>query len=116
MEQKRNFGICLGSGPAHTNSNLAVRLANAAINCGIGVRIFLFDDGIYNALRTNSIKNNIGPFQKMTDKGVEISTCVEMAKFRGVTKENASERIEFVSLIMFSNLIATCDKTILLLQ
>jgi sulfur relay (sulfurtransferase) complex TusBCD TusD component (DsrE family) len=67
MKQTRKLGILLTTSPEHANTSSVIRLAKAAIENGIEVRIFLMCDGVFNV-------NDIS-FLKLLDDGADICLC-----------------------------------------
>lgn len=105
----RTFGFILGTSPG-TNSAITVeRLARVALDAGHRVMIFLFDDGIYNALNCASNKSTIKAFQQLIPRGAEIAVCSNMAKARGLTEANAGTGVAYASLAYFSEMTSICD-------
>lgn len=99
------IGFCIGTGPASEKTSIALRLIDASLNAGLSVRVFLYDDGIYNGLDGASVKNSLGAFVQLSQRGVPICTCANMAKHRGVGRTNCHSGIEIVSLLAYSELI-----------
>ncbi len=64
---RRKLGILLTTSPEHSNTNTAIKLAEAALQKGVEVRIFLMCDGVLNI--------NHLPFLYLTDKGADICLC-----------------------------------------
>lgn len=112
MSEKRPphiFGFILGTSPGTNNAITVERLARAALDDGHRVMIFLFDDGIYNALNCVSNKSTIKAFHQLLMRGAEIAVCSNMAKARGVTEANAGPGVTYASLVYFSDMISSCD-------
>ena len=103
------FGFVLGTSPGTNNAISVERLARAALDEGHHVKVFLFDDGIYNALNCISHKSTIRTFRQLTTRGAEIAVCSNMAKARGVTEDNAGTGVTYASLAYFSDMITRCD-------
>lgn len=95
--------MILAVGPAQSASGLCLRLAAAARRAAIEVRVFLYDDGIYNALAGDSNKNSLRTWKRLMDAGVEVVACANMAKARGVTPDNLQSGVRLENLPRFMN-------------
>lgn len=67
MNTTRKLGILLTTSPEHANTSSVIRLAKAALDKHIEVRIFLMCDGVFNV-------NDIS-FLKLLDHGADICLC-----------------------------------------
>jgi sulfur relay (sulfurtransferase) complex TusBCD TusD component (DsrE family) len=65
--KKKKLGILLTTSPEHANTHSVIKLAEAALEQGIDVRIFLMCDGVLNV--------NHPPFFSLLDKGADICLC-----------------------------------------
>jgi sulfur relay (sulfurtransferase) complex TusBCD TusD component (DsrE family) len=113
MEQSpHKIGFVLGTSPASNNAISVARLANAALDRGHEVVVFLFDDGLYNALPSSSNKCTLKQFHQLIEKGAEVAVCSNMAKTRGISETIVKEGIAYGSLLHFSEMINQCDKVL----
>ncbi len=67
MSDQKKLGLFLTTSPESANTNTVIRLAEAALEKGVDVRIFLSCDGVLNI-------NHIS-FLRLTDKGAKICLC-----------------------------------------
>ena len=67
MKQTQKLGILLTTSPEHANTGSVIRLARAAIEGGIEVKIFLMCDGVLNI-------NDIS-FLRLLDDGADVCLC-----------------------------------------
>ena len=67
MSEQRKLGLLLTTSPEHANTNTVIKLAEAALEKGVEVRIFLMCDGVFNI---HSIS-----FLRLTDKGAQACLC-----------------------------------------
>jgi len=67
VSERKKLGLLLTTSPEHANTNTVIRLARAALEKGVEVRIFLMCDGVFNI--------NHLPFLKLTDRGAHICLC-----------------------------------------
>jgi sulfur relay (sulfurtransferase) complex TusBCD TusD component (DsrE family) len=104
-ESRTVIGFCIGTGPASEKTAIALRLIDASLDAGMAPRVFLYDDGIYNGLNGVSVRNLLGKFVDLAQRGVPVYACSNMAKHRGVGKENCHAGLEIVSLLAFSELV-----------
>jgi sulfur relay (sulfurtransferase) complex TusBCD TusD component (DsrE family) len=76
MTEKRKLGLLLTTSPEHANTNSVVKIAEAALDKGDDVMIFLMCDGVFNIHEIS--------FLRLTDKGAQICLC----------QQNLSERFQ----------------------
>ncbi len=69
MSEKKKLGMVLTTSPEHANTNTVIKLAEAALEKGVEVKIFLMCDGVYNI-------HNIS-FLRLADKGAKLSLCTQ---------------------------------------
>lgn len=66
--------------------NIGCEMAEAALNLGYGVKIFLYMDGVHNLQKDQNPRDfqNISQlFQGLIEKGCEIKACIRCAVSRG---------------------------------
>ena len=77
----------LFSGPyGSQDADHLCRLANAALNKGYGVQIFLYGDGVHAQLKDQAPKVflNVGKeLEKLVERGAVIKSCVRCSQARG---------------------------------
>jgi sulfur relay (sulfurtransferase) complex TusBCD TusD component (DsrE family) len=109
---KGRLGMCIGAGPTEADAGLAVREARSAIETGYEVQVFLFGNGIYHALPSDTVKSSFFGFQQLMQDGAQVTVCSNMARAQGVMPETARTGVKFGSLLEFSELIAGCAKVL----
>lgn len=67
MNKERKLGLLLTTSPEHANTNSVIKIAEAALDKGVEVRIFVMCDGVFNI-------HDIS-FLRLTDKGAQICLC-----------------------------------------
>lgn len=108
----KNLFIVLGSGPRESRTVAALDMAAACASQGVQVNIFLIGNGIYNALQTQSIKNNLVKLRKLMEQGAVISTCVNMAKFAGLDGNNIQNGVQIENLMTFAEQYSEADRVL----
>lgn len=108
----KNLFIVLGSSPRESRTVAAFDMAKACVGQGVQVKIFLIGNGIYNALQTQSIKNNLIKLRQLMEQGVVVSTCVNMAKFAGVDSTNVQSGVQIDNLLTFAEQFAEADRVL----
>lgn len=75
----------------------ALRLSQALLSVGTGVRIFLYGDSVIAAKKGQSPPKgyyNIGDMLKgLVEKGVEVRSCLTCTNARGLTQEDFLEGV-----------------------
>jgi sulfur relay (sulfurtransferase) complex TusBCD TusD component (DsrE family) len=103
------IGLCIGTSPGEIKTRFALELAMECQAIGHDIELFLYDDGIYNALPNSSVKCVTSKLESLAEQNTPVSVCVNMAKYRGVTERNKADFVEISSLIAFSHLANTSD-------
>lgn len=67
MSDAPKLGLLLTTSQEHANTNTVIKIAEAALEKGIEVRIFLMCDGVLNV--------NHLPFLSLPDKGAHVCLC-----------------------------------------
>ena len=99
MSETRKLGLLLTTSPEHANTNTVIKLAEAALEKGVEVRIFLMCDGVLNI-------NHIS-FLKLTDKGGQICLCQQNLNER---YQDAADDIKLGSQYDFAQNVHEVDK------
>ena len=97
----KSLGILLTTGPEREDSALVGRLAQAALDMGVKVYIFLSADGIYDCFDKR--------FLSLQDKGASITICEQSARDRGIDVEAPVTK---GSLYDFSIIVGEVDRVI----
>jgi tRNA 2-thiouridine synthesizing protein D len=126
--KKKILAMMLFSGPyGSQDADHMCRIANAAMDKGYGVHIFLYGDGVHAQLKGQAPKvfMNVGAeLEKLVERGAVIKSCVRCSQARGYVdgefdEENDSypskislDAIKIYSLYGFINMIKDSDKLI----
>jgi tRNA 2-thiouridine synthesizing protein D len=111
-----NIGILLTEGPFQTQHwETASGIARAALKKGHQVEMFLFLDGVYNALSTQAMPEAeaqpVDSFREILDLGGKIVACGVCIAARGLEGgKNFIEGVEVGGLPQLSEIIDRCDR------
>ena len=98
----------------HETVDHAIEIANAAIDKGHEVCIYLMMDGVYTPVKSQ----NGEPFnmssvserlQSLMAKGAEISNCRVCMEIRGVTSESSPEGVDVGGIFDLSEMLVEAD-------
>lgn len=112
------FGIVLRGGPYQTQRwETAYSIAEAALERSDKVTIFLYMDGVYNALRTEDF-----PFMQrlpkdhvdsLLDKGAQVFACLTCTDNRGLEEgKDYLKRIQVTGATHAAEMVSECDRII----
>lgn len=104
------IGFLLHKSPEHQDAQTVKRLADAFIDAGHEVSIFLMEDGVLNAVVVHSPKGLSAGFDRLLSKGVKIALCTYTAEIRGISHDNFYKGVEFHSQYDLSKLVNECDR------
>ncbi len=104
-----NLGLCIGTSPGEVKTRFALELAQACQQDGCEIEVFLFDDGIYNALENSSVKCVTTLLSDLCENNAIINVCINMAKYRGINESNTADYVGISSLLAFSGLVNKSD-------
>lgn len=83
-------------------ADIGYKMAEAALNCGYGVKLFLYMDGVHNLQKDQKprdFKNISQNFKDLIKKGAEIKACIRCATARGyVDQSNYLDGVEITSV------------------
>jgi tRNA 2-thiouridine synthesizing protein D len=118
----------LFSGPyGSQDADHMVRIAEAALDQGYQVRIFLYGEGVHAQLANQSPKAffNVGEgIERLKEKGADIVSCVRCSQARGYVdgefeegadrypSDKASDAVRIFSLYGFMDIINDADRLI----
>jgi len=113
----RNMIIQIRSGTMmNMDTNLAVKLAQAALDKGYGVRMFGYGEGVLQIKNSQDPKRfpNVGKETKeMLDKGLEVVVCETCCKARGIARGEEIEGTKIGSLTNdMSRFVAESDRMV----
>jgi len=113
-----HFGIVLRGGPYQTQRwETACRLAEAALKRSDGVTIFLYMDGVYNALSTQDFpslqKLPKDHMESLLDQGAQVFACLTCTDNRGL--EDGKEylkRVRVTGATQAGEMVSRCERII----
>ena len=115
-----HFGIVLTGGPYQTERwETAYHISSAALERSDRVTIFLFMDGVYNALATERFpvveKVPKDYFKSLLDRGAEIYACVVCTNNRGLEEgRDYLKGIKMSGAPVASEIVGSCDRVLTL--
>ncbi len=80
-----HLGFLLAAGPEQASVGSVLRLAQAALDAGHGVSLYVMDEGIA-ALRDHPKNPWAAGFRRLLDAGVPITACASNASARGIAE------------------------------
>lgn len=105
------FGFLLTTSPERADARTVVRLAEAALETGHRVEIFLMGDGVYNVVAAPKHPVS-GEFVRLMEFGVPITLCATSTGARGVTKESVLPGVRFGSQYDHAQIVARADRVL----
>ncbi len=99
VPENRTLGILLATGPENFDKNIVTGIAEAALEMGIKVKIFLMDDGIYNLYDEK--------FIKLIENGADISLC---SKNAGERRVKDIRNVRFGSQFDHAEMVKNCHR------
>ena len=110
------FVIVITSGPyGDSRLKLALDIAMSVISEGHDLSVFLYGDGVYNALRcikpATDEYNPLSVFKKISESA-RICFCESVGMRRGVGKSNTLEIFESSGLGELSDMISSADRVL----
>ncbi len=97
--QGKRLGLLLSTPPAHPNLGTVVALGREALREGLGVYLYLVDDGVQN-LSTPEIS-------ALSREGAKLFVCAYGAQRHNVP---VSDQAVFCGLVVLSDLVKGCDR------
>lgn len=98
----RKLGLLLSTAPSHSSVDTVVRLAEAAIQQGVEVYLYLIDEGVKSVQDVR--------FASLLDGGVRMSVCAYGCQQHRVSTVNVDSRISLSGLVVLSGIIDGCDR------
>lgn len=102
---RRKLGLLLSTGSDHTNLETALGLANAALEGGDEVYLYLIDDGVV-ALEDGRIRD-------LPARGARLFVCAYGCQKRGIPLED-SDLATYCGLVVLTDLINGTDRFVAL--
>lgn len=115
-----HFGIILTQGPYQTQRwDTAYNIARAALKASDKVVIFLFMDGVYNALATERFpamkQLPKDYFKSLIEDGAEICACEVCTYNRGLEEgKDYLNGVKVIGAVFVSEMVSKCDRIITL--
>lgn len=99
---KKKLGLMLSTGPDHaTNLRAARGLAEAALDRGASVYLYLIDDGV----------RALGDVRPLADRGAKLFVCAYGCQKRRIALEDA-DTVTYCGLVVLTDLINGTDRFI----
>jgi sulfur relay (sulfurtransferase) complex TusBCD TusD component (DsrE family) len=102
---RKKLGLLLSTGPEHGNLETALALASAALDRGLGVYLYLIDDGV-RALGEPRLR-------ALPTRGARLFACAYGCQKRRIPLEDA-EDITYCGLVVLTDLINGTDRFVAL--
>lgn len=98
----RKLGLLLCSPPSHPSVETVARLAEAAIQQGVDVYLYLIDEGVKNTQDAR--------YMRLLDAGIKMSVCAYGCQQHGVSTQVVDSRASLSGLVVLSGIIDKCDR------
>lgn len=102
---RRKFGVLLSTGPGHPNLETAVGLAQAALDRGADLYLYLIDDGV-RVLDDPRIR-------ALPGRGVKLFVCAYGCQKRRIPLEDSPD-LTYCGLVVLTDIINGTDRFIAL--
>jgi tRNA 2-thiouridine synthesizing protein D len=108
------FGIMVRTGPySNQNIDTALRLLNAALDEDHEAALFLYEDGVINAV--NRMKptgdRHIGEqVQALAERGADVAICGQCGNYRGMNKDDVIQGVKRAGLGQLAQMVNTCHR------
>jgi len=108
------IGFLVRTGP-YTSQNIdtVYELAYRALKKGDEVKIFLYEDGVFNMnkdIKSPQERNIADRMREILKLGAEIRGCGTCAKFRGLKKENLIEGTKMAGMAYLVEILNSVDR------
>lgn len=98
---KRKLGILLSRPPSHTSVTTVAGLAQAALEAGHEVYLYLIDEGVKNM--------HTPPYRSLAHSGAKVFACAYGCQQHHVSTENLDPSISLCGLVILSGIIDACE-------
>ncbi|MBI4638920.1 MAG: DsrE family protein [Candidatus Rokubacteria bacterium] len=102
---KKKLGVLLSTDPDHANLPTALGLCEAALDRGVGVYLYLIDDGV-RALDVPRIR-------ALAERGAKLFVCAYGCQKRRIPLKD-SDTVTYCGLVVLTDLINNTDRFIAL--
>ncbi|HET9942654.1 MAG TPA: DsrE family protein, partial [Terriglobia bacterium] len=82
---QQKLGLLLSTAPSHPSVETVVQLAEAALQQGVEVYLYLIDEGVRSYMDTR--------FRGLLDAGVKMSVCAYGCQQHGVSTDQVDPRV-----------------------
>lgn len=97
---KQKVGFLLALPPSHASSGIVVGLAQAALEAGHEVYLYLIDEGVKNMV-THS-------YRDLAQAGVRVFVCAYGCQQHHISTEHVDKDFSLCGLVVLSGLIDAC--------
>lgn len=98
----RKLGLLLSTPPSHPSVETVSRLAQAAIQRGVEVYLYLIDEGVKNVQDDRYVR--------LLNGGAKLSVCAYGCQQHGVPTDKVDSRASLSGLVVLSGIIDGCDR------
>ena len=98
---KRKLGLLLGLPPSDTSARTVCGLAQAALEAGHEVYLYLIDEGVKNISSSQ--------YQHLANSGVKMFACAYGCQQHHVSTANLDPAISLSGLVVLSGIIDACE-------
>ncbi len=98
---KRKLGILLALPPSHDGVGTTLGLAQAALDAGHEVYLYLIDEGVKNL--------HSPPYKALAQSGAKVFACAYGCQQHHVSTENVDPHISLCGLVVLSGIIDACE-------
>jgi sulfur relay (sulfurtransferase) complex TusBCD TusD component (DsrE family) len=103
------FGILITTGMEHRDLYTASRLAQAALNQGHEVRMFVMGDGV-DHLADYPKNPSLQDLKQLLEAGVEVTCCAVNSELRGLTKDGLVPGVRWGSQYDHARIVNWSDR------
>ena len=97
---KQKIGFLLALPPSHQSSETVIGLAQAALNAGHDVYLYLIDEGVKN-MKSQS-------YRELSQAGVRMFVCAYGCQQHNVSTADVEKDFTLCGLVVLSGLIDSC--------
>ena len=98
---KRKLGLLLALPPSDTSASTVYGLAQAALEAGHEVYLYLIDEGVKNI--------DSSQYQQLANSGVKMFACAYGCQQHHVSTANLNPAISLSGLVVLSGIIDACE-------
>lgn len=98
---KRKVGLLLSLPPSHASAATVLGLAQAALQAGHEVYLYLIDEGVKNVRDTH--------YQALAHTGAKVFVCAYGCQQHRVSTENVDPNFSLCGLVVLSGIIDACE-------